>query len=125
MFCPVCGKQSAPDARFCSACGAAAVSQPVAARTRVVRPRAPRMIAGVCSGVAIHYGWDTAVTRIVLCVFTVLTSGLGILCYVAAWVLLPEAPFAAPAVSVSYPVHPAASSAAQTDWGGGHGTGTV
>ncbi len=126
MFCPVCGKQSATDANFCSSCGAAAVTQPVAARARIVRPRSPRMIAGVCSGLAIHYGWDVALTRILVCVFTILTSGLGLLCYLAAWILVPEAPFAVPAVAVAYPVaRPAAPPAPQGSYPQGQGTGTV
>ena len=95
MFCPSCGKQSAPNSNFCSSCGAAAIAQPVAYQTnRIVRPRQPRMIAGVCSGFAIHFGWDANLVRILLCVFTILTSGVGILCYLAAWILLPEAQYA-------------------------------
>lgn len=109
MFCPQCGNQAAPDARFCSSCGAAVTAQHVASRGRIVRPRSPRMIAGVCSGVAIHYGWDIALVRILLVVFTFLTGGLGILLYIAAWVILPDALYALP--SVTYPYYPPPSQA--------------
>ena len=102
MYCPHCGKEIAANANFCSSCGAAAVPIARPFESRVVRPRYPRMIAGVCSGFAIHFGWDLSVVRVVLSVFTILTSGLGILCYLAAWIILPEAPYALPG-DVVYP----------------------
>lgn len=122
MFCPVCGKESAKDARFCFSCGAAVAQPDATLRPRIVRPRSPRMIAGVCSGLAIHYGWDIALTRVVLCVFTLLTSGVGLLCYLAAWILIPEAPFAEPAVAMAGPVAPAPPQAGYTQ---GQGTGAA
>lgn len=99
MFCPCCGKQSAPNVNFCSSCGAAAALplQGPQVANRIVRPRSPRMIAGVCSGIAIHYGWDVSLVRILAAVFAILTSGLGGLCYIAAWIILPDAPYALPA----------------------------
>jgi phage shock protein C len=98
MYCPRCGKEFAPSANFCSACGAAAIpQQPILNASRIVRPLYPRMIAGVCSGFAIHFGWDLSVVRIVLVVFTILTSGIGLLCYLAAWIILPEAAYSLPA----------------------------
>ena len=97
MFCAHCGKQSAQDANFCSACGAPAGPRPGYVQdNRIVRPRYPRMIAGVCSGIAIHYGWDLALVRILTVVFTLLTGGTGLLLYIAAWILLPDAPYALP-----------------------------
>jgi phage shock protein C len=99
MFCPHCGNQSALQVSaqpiFCSSCGTAVASQTLA-QTRVVRPRNPRMIAGVCSGLAIHYGWDVAVVRILFAVAACLTTGCAIFFYIAAWVLIPEAQYALP-----------------------------
>ncbi len=94
-FCPKCGRQCAVDANFCAGCGAPA-PQPMmpGVKPRLVRPYHPRMIAGVCSGVATYYGWDLPTVRIVFTVFTCLTTGMGILVYLAAWVLIPEAPYA-------------------------------
>ena len=139
MFCPVCGKSFPADARFCSACGTAVTAQQQALpiprlRPRIVRPLAPRMIAGICSGFGIHYGWDLALTRILFSVVTVLTSGLGLVCYVIAWIALPEAPYAIPAVGLVYPAAPgpvappAAVSGVhpvQTGYQPGHGSGTA
>jgi phage shock protein C len=97
MFCPTCGTQFAPSVS-CTSCGAA-VPAGAQASNRLVRPRHPRMIAGVCSGLAIRYGWDVAMVRIVLTVIACLTLGWSVLFYLAAWVLVPEAQYALPATS--------------------------
>ena len=98
-FCPQCGKQFNPEANFCSACGAYALPAPsdYPVRAKIVRPRQPRMVAGVCSGVAIHFGWDVALVRILFAVFVCCTLTTGLLVYVAAWLLLPDAQYALPA----------------------------
>ncbi len=97
MFCPHCGIETAPQSSFCSACGANVAAQQAAAhQTRVVRPLYPRMVAGVCSGIALHDGWDIAIVRIIFVVATCLTTGCAILFYIAAWVLIPEGVYAQP-----------------------------
>lgn len=97
MFCPQCGKENTPDANFCPACGTALVRRVgTSPADPIVRPRYPRMIAGVCSGVALHYGWQVSLVRILLVVFTLMTGGLGVIVYLAAWVLLPDGPFTLP-----------------------------
>jgi phage shock protein C len=57
------------------------------------------MIAGVCAGFALHYGWDITVVRIVTAVIAFFSAGTGILAYLAAWVIIPEAPYALPVKS--------------------------
>jgi phage shock protein PspC (stress-responsive transcriptional regulator) len=66
------------------------------ATSRLVRPRYPRLIAGVCAGFAEHYGWDLSVVRVVTVVLAFLTGGISVLFYVAAWVLIPEAAYTLP-----------------------------
>lgn len=102
MFCSHCGKQLDPSSRFCPACGAtigqempsagSGSYQPV---TRLMRSRQGRMIAGVCAGFAQHYGWDLNLVRIITALIIVLT-GVGAIAYIAAWVIIPEAPYALP-----------------------------
>jgi len=53
------------------------------------------MIAGVCSGIALHYNWDINLVRIVVAVFS-LFFGIGILAYLAAWIIIPETPYPLP-----------------------------
>ncbi len=99
-FCPQCGKQFTPDANLCSACGAYALPAPqVLGTAQIVRPRHPRMVAGVCSGIAIHYGWDVALVRILFAVFVCLTLSTGLIAYAVAWLLLPDAQYALPPVT--------------------------
>ena len=100
MFCPQCGKQVYDGANFCSSCGRGIV-YPAARfyQTRIVRPRYERLVAGVLAGVAQFYGWDLVLVRILFVVFVCLTSGFGALAYLAAWVLMPDAPYAVPMAS--------------------------
>jgi phage shock protein PspC (stress-responsive transcriptional regulator) len=102
MFCSHCGKPIESSSRFCPACGATVspASSPFTAdayrpAARLTRPRSPRIIAGVCSGFALHYGWDLNLVRVITALFIILT-GVGALAYIAAWVIIPEAPYALP-----------------------------
>jgi phage shock protein C len=103
MFCSRCGKQLDPSSRFCPACGAATatVEAPIPPQVagQMVRPRNGRMIGGVCAAFALHYGWDLTVTRVVTALLIVFT-GVGALAYIAAWVIIPEEPYAFPTKSV-------------------------
>jgi len=56
----------------------------------LVRSRKNRMIAGVCAGIAEQFGMDVTLFRVLVAVITVFTGGVGILAYIAAWVLIPE-----------------------------------
>lgn len=103
MYCTHCGKQLDPASRFCNSCGAtvtpASSSGNAARGGQMVRPRENRMIGGVCAAFAVHYGWDLNLVRIITAVIIVLT-GVGALAYIAAWVLIPEAPYGLPVKSV-------------------------
>ena len=100
MYCSHCGKQMDPAARFCPACGAA--SQPAMFHGRapypgqLTRPRYPRVIAGVCSGFALHYGWDLSLLRVLAVVALLFSGGTAAILYFAAWIIIPEAPYALP-----------------------------
>ncbi len=59
--------------------------------TRIlVRPRKGRMVAGICAGIAEYSGLDVTLVRVIVAVVSVLTSGLGVLAYLAAWVIIPD-----------------------------------
>ena len=108
MFCSKCGNTVEPSSRFCPACGAPV--NPTAGSTTGAHPPPPsppliaqltrsrhnRMIAGVCAGFALHYGWDLNLVRIVTALVIVFT-GVGAIAYLAAWIIIPEAPYALPA----------------------------
>jgi phage shock protein PspC (stress-responsive transcriptional regulator) len=48
------------------------------------------MLAGVAAGVADYLGIDATIVRIVLAVLTVVSGGVGVLLYLAGWLLIPE-----------------------------------
>lgn len=54
------------------------------------RSRTGRMIAGVCAGIAEYFGIDANLVRLVLVVITFF-GGAGVLVYLIAWALIPEA----------------------------------
>ena len=56
---------------------------------RLLRPREGRIRAGVCAGLAAHFGVDVNLVRLGFGVLTVF-YGLGILVYLIAWAILPE-----------------------------------
>ena len=67
-------------------------------RTKVlVRPQKGRMLAGVCAGAADYFGLDVTLVRVIVAVVSVMTGGLGVLAYLAAWVIIPGEGVTAPA----------------------------
>lgn len=54
------------------------------------RSRTARMIAGVCGGIADYFGIDANLVRLVMVVLTFF-GGTGVLVYLIAWLLIPEA----------------------------------
>ena len=109
--CVGCGESVILGARFCSVCGrslsmATVPPPPVQAQGQVLlrngldglyRPRESRMIAGVCAGFALRYGWDLAIVRLVLVLSVLFGAGVPLIVYVIAWVVMPNGQFALPA----------------------------
>jgi phage shock protein C len=58
---------------------------------RLHRSRTERMLGGVCGGLAESLGVDATLLRLGLVVLTLLGAGIGVVLYVAAWILVPEA----------------------------------
>ncbi len=109
MYCKSCGRSMVETARFCSACGAEAApsmagAYPAAAQRTLVRPRAGRMIGGVCQGLANQYGWDPAWVRVLSVVAAFFGGGIGGVVYIVLWVVTPEEPLA---LSAGQPLPPA------------------
>ena len=95
MNCRNCGAAYGAGANFCAICGtriwytAAPNAVPV---TGLLRLHEGRAIAGVCAGLSWYYGWDLALVRIVTVLSAVLLCPVGIIAYLAAWLIIPEAP---------------------------------
>ena len=54
----------------------------------LVRPRNEKMIAGVCAGLARHFGTTTTTMRVIFLI-SCLLPGPQFLLYIALWFLLP------------------------------------
>lgn len=93
MYCNYCGKSIQDDANVCAYCGTRVGS--VLARKRLMRPRVDRKIAGVCAGFAEYFDIDVTVVRLVWLI-TAFMTGIGLLAYPIAWIVMPEEPLLLP-----------------------------
>jgi phage shock protein C len=96
MYCNYCGKVIQDDAAVCAYCGVRIGA--MMARTRLMRPRHGRKIAGVCLGFAEYFDIDVTVVRVVWLITAIMTC-VGVIPYFIAWIVMPEEPLllAAPA----------------------------
>ena len=94
------------EARFCSACGAQInLGNPplYTVQTRLIRPRAGRMVAGVCQGLSNNYNWDVSWVRVITVLLAVFGGGAGIIAYVVFWIVMPEEPLLLPSGTTYVP----------------------
>ena len=56
--------------------------------TALTRARNGRIIAGVCAGLADHYGWSRRTVRLLFVAFGLF--GAGELAYIVLWILMPK-----------------------------------
>jgi phage shock protein PspC (stress-responsive transcriptional regulator) len=68
----------------------------VLARKRLIRPRAGRKVAGVCAGFAEYFDLDVTLVRLVW-FFCAFLTGVGLIAYPIAWIVIPEEPLPATA----------------------------
>jgi phage shock protein C len=92
MFCRQCGQALPAGANFCSTCGTPVNANVFTASpySTIYRPRALRMIAGVCAAFHLRYGWDLVITRILMVLMGILLFPVGEIVYVVSWLLIPE-----------------------------------
>ncbi|MCP1662501.1 MAG: PspC domain-containing protein [Methanocalculus sp. MSAO_Arc1] len=69
---------------------------------RLMRSRSTRLIAGVCGGIAEHYGWDPSLVRIAWIVLSLVPAFPGIIIYILAWIIIPEGEEENKAIDDSY-----------------------
>ena len=58
----------------------------------LLRSRSNRVIGGVCAGLAAYLGLDARLVRIVWVIASLSTVGLGVMLYILALIVIPEAP---------------------------------
>jgi phage shock protein PspC (stress-responsive transcriptional regulator) len=59
-------------------------------KKRLIRTREGRLLAGVCSGIGEYAGIDPTVIRLIFVALTLVTAGVFVLVYLAAWIVIPE-----------------------------------
>ena len=64
---------------------------PVEEPRRLMRSREERVFGGVAGGLGAYFGVDPVIVRLVFAVLA-LAGGAGILAYIIAWIVIPEAP---------------------------------
>jgi len=90
VYCTQCGHANPEDARFCSQCGTRTAVAGVTAEPRsLMLDKTNKKIAGVCAGFARYLDMDVTLVRVIwLAAF--LTCGVGLLAYIAAWIIMPS-----------------------------------
>jgi phage shock protein PspC (stress-responsive transcriptional regulator) len=70
---------------------------------RLTRPRTNGVIAGVCAGLADYLGVDVVLVRLLWVVLSIFPGAIigGVIVYLAAWLIMPEAATDAAAPTVS------------------------
>jgi len=67
------------------------VSNKPAPSDGIHRSRSNVMIAGVCAGIAEHFGWSVTGTRVAYVLLSILSAAFpGILVYLILWLVLPR-----------------------------------
>ena len=56
------------------------------------RPRHGKVIAGVCAGIADHFGWSAGFVR-VLFLLSCLLPGPQFVLYIVLWIIMPKRPY--------------------------------
>lgn len=109
MHCSSCQRDIAPYSNYCYFCGARQpiTDSPTGVRPvrRLMRSSTDKKIAGVCAGIADYFEWDPTLVRILWVVLVLMPVPIfpGVIGYIVAWIVMPEAllpsAYSAPAVS--------------------------
>ena len=88
--CPYCTEEILDEAIKCRYCGSMLDRGGMA--TEWYRTRENRMVAGVCAGLADHFGVSVTALRLAFVVLTLVGFLTGIVVYAVLWVIMPVRP---------------------------------
>jgi phage shock protein PspC (stress-responsive transcriptional regulator) len=86
-LCPYCAEEVRAQAVKCRYCGSRLDGERFTSDW--YRTANDRMIAGVCGGLALHFGVPTAVVRLAFALMTLFAGGIGLVIYAVLWVVMP------------------------------------
>ncbi len=87
-LCPYCAEEIRSEALKCRYCGSLVEGGTALSRTWY-RRRDGKMLAGVCAGLAEQFGISVTVIRLAFLLSALLGGGVGIVVYLALWVVMP------------------------------------
>jgi len=98
MYCTNCGTQIGDSDKFCRECAYETKVGRDAKRQNDSGYSAPRRlyrvtkkrIAGVCAGLARYFEVDVTLVRLLVVAGSLCSGGLGLLAYIAAWIIMPR-----------------------------------
>ena len=99
MYCTNCGTQIGDSDKYCRECacetkvGREANRQSGAGNSaprRLYRVTSEKRIAGVCAGLARYFEVDVTLVRLLVVAATLCSGGLGLLAYIAGWIIMPR-----------------------------------
>jgi phage shock protein C len=92
MYCPQCGRAYEEKVNFCCHCGAAMFTPTAASKPKkLALSRTNKKIGGVCGGFAEYLDIDPTLMRLIWLMMA-LFAGWGLIGYLVAWIVMPEAP---------------------------------
>ena len=97
MYCSSCGIEMSDAFQYCPQCGTttgkeSSVPRSGPPRLLLRRSREDRKVAGVCAGLARYLGIDATLVRVLMVVLAIWPPGLGVLFYLACWIVMPQEP---------------------------------
>ena len=87
-LCPYCAEEIRHEAVKCRYCGSLVDGGTALSRTWY-RRRDGKMMAGVCAGLAEQFGISVTIIRLAFLLSALLGGGVGIIVYLALWVVMP------------------------------------
>jgi len=59
-------------------------------KKRLYRSKKERILGGVCGGIAEYVNTDPTIIRLLWALVTIVSIGVGLIAYLAAWIIIPE-----------------------------------
>src|SRR5690242_1099395 len=94
MECAYCQTTIENDSAFCRSCGKPTRGGTATPPRRLHRRSSEGRLGGVCAGIAEYLAADVTLVRLAAVVLAIFPGGLigGLLVYLAAWIIIPDAP---------------------------------